>query len=98
MSLQNRCTGSVDFCKVQLQLQSSLLASVVKDEKKYFKKYINSKRKIREIALLLNKVSQFTNQDVDKASGVFFTFVFDPCGGAWDPSSPMLEDCRSQGG
>lgn len=94
------CTSSVDFCKVQLQLPSSLLVSTVEDNKKDFLKYVNSKRRIREITLLLHEVSQFTNQDVDKVktSNAFFTFVFDTRDGPWDPGSPVPEDCGSQRG
>ncbi|GAB0177321.1 potassium voltage-gated channel subfamily KQT member 1-like [Grus japonensis] len=68
----------------------------MKDNRKGFLKYVNSKRSIRDsIGPLLDKVSHLTNRDIDKVEtfNAFFTSVFNTTDGPWEPQSPVLEDC-----
>ncbi|KAK4816993.1 hypothetical protein QYF61_025913 [Mycteria americana] len=71
------------------------LSSTVKDNKKGFLKYVNSKRRIRDnIGPLLDEVGHLTNRDVDKAETFNASFsVFNTNDEPWDPRSPVLEDC-----
>ena len=81
------------MAKAQLEFK---LASTVKDNKKGFIKYVNSKRRIGDdIGLLLDEVSHLTNRDVDKAEtfSAFFAPVFNTSDGYWAPWSPGLKDC-----
>ena len=71
------------------------LASTVKDNKKGFLKYFNSKRKIRDsISPLLDEVSHLTNRDIDNTEmfNTFFASVFNTDDGPWDLRSPVLEE------
>lgn len=76
----------------------------MKDNKKGFLKYANSKRKIRDnTGPLLDDVGHLTNRDIDKAEmfNAFFASVFNTGDGPWESQSPVLEDCdfhRVEGG
>ncbi|KAK4810960.1 hypothetical protein QYF61_014432 [Mycteria americana] len=86
------CREKIRAAKARLEFK---LASTVKDNKKGFLKYVNSKRRIRDnIGPLLDEVGHLTNRDVDKAEtfNAFFASVFNTDNGSWDPRNPLLED------
>ena len=70
------CRDKICVAKTQLQLK---LASTVADNKKYFLKYVNSKRRTKKkkksTGLLLDEGGHFTKRNVDKAEmfNAFFT-------------------------
>ena len=71
------------MAKAQLEFK---LVSTVKDNKKGFLKYVNSKRQARNnIGPLLDKHGHLTNRDIDKAETFndFFTSVFNTDDGLW---------------
>ena len=91
------CREEICVAKAQLELK---LTSTVKDNKKGFFKYVNSKRQARNnIGPLLDEHGHLTNRDIDKAEmfNAFFALVFNTDDGLWDPQSPGLEhhDCEN---
>ena len=87
----HHCREKICAAKAQLEFK---LASTVKDNKKGFFKYVNSKRRIRDnIGPLLDEVGHLTNRDIDKAEtlNAFFASIFNTDDGPWDPRSPVLE-------
>lgn len=87
-----QCREKICMAKACLEFK---LVSTVKDSKKDFFKYVNSKRRIRgNIGLLLDEVGNFTNNGVVKAEtfNAFFASVFNTNDGPWGPWSPVLED------
>ncbi|GAB0206495.1 mitochondrial enolase superfamily member 1 [Grus japonensis] len=85
------CREKIRVVKAQLEFK---LDSTVKDNKKGFLKYVNSKRRTRDnIGPLLDEVGHLTNRDVDKAEmfNAFFASVFNTSDGPWDPWSPVLK-------
>ncbi|GAB0206466.1 mitochondrial enolase superfamily member 1 [Grus japonensis] len=85
------CREKIRVVKAQLEFK---LDSTVKDNKKGFLKYVNSKRRTRDnIGPLLDEVGHLTNRDVGKAEmfNAFFASVFNTSDGPWDPQSPVLK-------
>ncbi|XP_052628596.1 uncharacterized protein LOC128134646 [Harpia harpyja] len=82
------CREKICVAKARLEFK---LASTVKDNKKSFLKYDNSKRRTRGN---IDEVSQLTNRDADKAEMFNATFasVFNTHDGLWGHQSPVLED------
>ena len=67
----------------------------MRENRKAFLKYVNSKSRIwGNIDLLLDEVGHLTNnKNKTETFNAFFAFVFNTDGGPWDPWSPVLEDC-----
>ena len=86
------CREKIRAAKARLEFKQ---ASTVKDNKKGFLKYVNSKRRIRDnIGPLLDEVGHLTNRHIDKVEtfNAAFASVFNTDDGPWDPRSPVLED------
>ncbi|GAB0178695.1 hypothetical protein GRJ2_000334800 [Grus japonensis] len=93
--LQRGCFGKLQGENLCSQISEFKLVSSVKDNKKDFLKYVNSKTKIRDsIGPLLDEVVHLTNKDVDIADtfNAFFDSVFNTNDELWEPWSPVLED------
>jgi len=86
------CRGKVRAAKPRLEFK---LANTVKNNKKGFLKYVNSKKRIRyNIGSLLHEASHLTNRDIDKGEmfNAFFASVFNTSVGPQHTSTPVLED------
>jgi len=92
-SLIRSCRGEIRKAKAQLELG---LATVVRDNKKSFYKYIDNKKRAKEsLHPLLDARGNIANKDEEKADvlNAFFTSVFDSQTGYPQGSQPpVLED------
>ncbi|KAJ7412607.1 hypothetical protein BTVI_45938 [Pitangus sulphuratus] len=86
------CREKIHAAKAELELK---LGRNVGDNKKSFKKYVNSKRQCRNnIGPLQDDDGHLTNREIDKAEmfNAFFAFVFYTDDGLRESQSPELED------